>query len=333
MDSITHTVLGMVEGELLAGKKLGKKAMLFGAIANNLPDIDVVFSFFTSPDKGLLIHRGITHSILFAAVFSICAAIFFSRKIKSLDFNGWLMIWGCGLFSHILLDSFTNYGTGWFEPFSHARVSFNTIFVADPFYTIWFLIAAIALLISRSTNPHRMKWVMVAIIPSMSYLLFTFWNKQSVNNIAEKNFTEQNIPVKKIFTTPTPLNNFLWYIIAEDENGFYTGYHSVFDQSDKISFSYLPAQHSLADTLKNNSSLQRLIQFSDGYYTLTTDSAGNILFNDLRFGFSDFKQPENNVLFSYCLSKQGEVFSLQKGRMKAINAKSFHQLIERVKGI
>ena len=47
MDSITHTVLGMVEGELIAGKNLGKKAMLFGAIANNLPDIDVAFSFFT----------------------------------------------------------------------------------------------------------------------------------------------------------------------------------------------------------------------------------------------------------------------------------------------
>ena len=46
MDSLTHIVIGMIEGELIVGKKLGKKAMLIGAIANSLPDIDVVTSLF-----------------------------------------------------------------------------------------------------------------------------------------------------------------------------------------------------------------------------------------------------------------------------------------------
>lgn len=112
--------------------------MLWGAIANSLPDIDVVISPFVSVDQSLLTHRGFTHSILFAILISILAAIYFRRKNQSLEFSGWLLLWGVGMFSHILIDSFTTYGTGWFEPFSHFRVSFNTIFVADPFLQFHF---------------------------------------------------------------------------------------------------------------------------------------------------------------------------------------------------
>ena len=28
------------------------------------------------------------------------------------------------------IDAFNNYGVGWFEPFSHERISFNAIYVA-----------------------------------------------------------------------------------------------------------------------------------------------------------------------------------------------------------
>jgi len=55
MDSLTHTVLGACLGEVIAGKQLGKKAMLIGALANNLPDIDVLTSFWTGPAEELLL--------------------------------------------------------------------------------------------------------------------------------------------------------------------------------------------------------------------------------------------------------------------------------------
>ena len=48
---------------------------------------------------------------------------------------------------HVFLDAFNAYGTGWFEPFSHYRVSFNVLFVADPFYSVWLGISFLALLI------------------------------------------------------------------------------------------------------------------------------------------------------------------------------------------
>ena len=57
MDSLTHIVLGACIGEAMLGKKLGKKAMLIGAIAQSLPDIDFVAALWLGPAENLLAHR------------------------------------------------------------------------------------------------------------------------------------------------------------------------------------------------------------------------------------------------------------------------------------
>jgi inner membrane protein len=74
MDTITHIVLGAALGEVLAGEKLGKKALLIGAIAGNLPDIDFVASFWLDSARDVWFHRGITHSLLFVVVISLLLA-------------------------------------------------------------------------------------------------------------------------------------------------------------------------------------------------------------------------------------------------------------------
>ncbi len=56
MDSLTHTVIGAVVGDAFAGRRLGKKAMLWGALINNLPDIDVLTSFWMTQASGWAQH-------------------------------------------------------------------------------------------------------------------------------------------------------------------------------------------------------------------------------------------------------------------------------------
>ena len=41
MDSLTQIVLGAACGEVALGKKIGNKALLFGAIGGTIPDLDV----------------------------------------------------------------------------------------------------------------------------------------------------------------------------------------------------------------------------------------------------------------------------------------------------
>jgi len=148
MDSITHLALGACMGEAFAGKKLGKKAMLWGALAHGLPDIDFISSFWMSTPAGLLAHRGFTHSFLFCVVAALLFAPIAERLHRPNDIRlwQWVVFFGAVIFIHIFIDAFNNYGVGWFEPFSHRRISFNAIYVADPFFSIWPGIACIALI-------------------------------------------------------------------------------------------------------------------------------------------------------------------------------------------
>lgn len=77
MDSLTQIVLGASMGELVAGRKLGNKAMLWGAIAGTIPDLDVLLgATFLSPIDSLAFHRGISHSIFFAFLAPIALALY-----------------------------------------------------------------------------------------------------------------------------------------------------------------------------------------------------------------------------------------------------------------
>src|SRR5579872_3901458 len=145
MDTLTHIVLGACIGESIAGKQLGKKALLVGAIAQSVPDVDFAASFWLPTSSELLAHRGFTHSFLFVVIFAplLALASKYLFRGSNVRWSRWLLFWGLQIFIHDFIDAFNAYGTGWFEPFSHYRVSFNTIYVADPLFSLWPAIACL----------------------------------------------------------------------------------------------------------------------------------------------------------------------------------------------
>ncbi|HLP95584.1 MAG TPA: metal-dependent hydrolase [Saprospiraceae bacterium] len=68
MDSLTQIVLGAACGEVVAGKKIGNRAMLWGAVGGTIPDLDVFAGLFTDQITSTSFHRGFMHSFLFAAL-------------------------------------------------------------------------------------------------------------------------------------------------------------------------------------------------------------------------------------------------------------------------
>ena len=66
MDSLTQIVLGAAVGEAVLGRKVGNKAMLWGAIAGTIPDLDVFIKLFADPITSTELHRGISHSLFFS---------------------------------------------------------------------------------------------------------------------------------------------------------------------------------------------------------------------------------------------------------------------------
>lgn len=337
MDSLTHTVLGACLGEAIAGKKLGKKAMLIGALANNLPDIDVITSLWTNPAHELLVHRGITHSILFALITSPLLAYAFLKAFKNYDvsFKRWLVLIGSGLFIHILMDAFTTYGTGWFEPFSHYRVSFNTLFILDPFLSISMIIGSVVLLIvKRNAYPQRKRIAYTALGITFLYLLTTIFIKLHVNTIIEKDLTAKNISHQEFMATPTPMNNILWYSAVKSGDNFYVGYYSIFDKNQTLKWEFFEKKDSLLAPIKNSEEVKYLMQFSKNYYCISKqDSILN--FSDIRFGqIGGWYIPQAPFVFNFNLQlKKGNQLSLQQGRFKSVSSKEIGFLVDRIKGV
>lgn len=334
MDSFTHIVLGACVGEVVAGKALGRKALVLGAVANSLPDIDFVAGLWLNPANDLLAHRGFTHSLLFVVLSAVPIAVLSGRYVTSpLPMRKWVAFYLLQLFLHIFIDAFNAYGVAWFEPFAHARISFNALFVADPFFSAPLAIAFVFLVFSNQSNRGRRKAAAVALMISGFYLAYGIFNKMAVNRIVNDNLAHQSIPCTQYFSTPTPLNTWLWYIVINVREGSYVGYRSVFDSGDSIGFTYFPRNARLLEPVSDHEDLQRLLRFSEGYYTVE-NWGDTLVFNDLRFGqMIGWRDRQAHFVFHYFLSHPNDNdLVVQRGRFAGWDGEAMRSFIDRVKG-
>ena len=185
MDSLTQIVLGAACGEAVLGKKIGNKALLFGAIGGTIPDLDVIVGSWIHGNEidAMLFHRGFMHSFVFSIIAACLLGWFFhklynsKKRLGSTTQKDWISLFFWSLFTHPILDCFTPYGTQIFAPFSNYRVAFNNIAVVDPIYTLPFLISMIVLMFFRRTSIKRRLWLKIGIGISSIYMIFTLGNK------------------------------------------------------------------------------------------------------------------------------------------------------------
>ncbi|MCA6378805.1 MAG: metal-dependent hydrolase [Cytophagales bacterium] len=335
MDSFTHIALGGLLGEALLGKKLGKRALVLGAIAQSLPDIDFIASLWLDASDNLLAHRGFTHSFVFATAVTPLLAFLATvwHPHAGVSFRNWSAFFGIQIVVHLLIDSLNAYGVGWLVPFSAQRFSFNVLFVADPFYSIWLGIALLALIVVPAKSRNRVKWTVAGLVLSSTYLVYTIANKYEINNDVQRIIKQQHVAFIRYFSTPTPLNNWLWYVVVEEKNGYQIGYRSVFDQKDSILFHYFPKNDLLLESVRSRKDVRQLQQFSQGYYSISQRSDA-LVFSELRFGQqAGWYDPQANFVFQYDLTHPSKnQLAVQRGRFAGWNSASVKALLKRIKG-
>lgn len=335
MDSVTHIALGACIGELFVGNKVGRKALLWGAIAQSFPDIDFITAFWMDTTDELLAHRGFTHSLLFAALLTPVLALLAERwhRPHNISLTKWMVFFGTEILLHIFLDAFNAYGTAWFEPFSHIRFSFHTLFVAEPLFSIWVGIAFFALLVTRRNQKKRKAWAIFGLSMCFAYILISVVHKVIVERDVKQALTAQNIQYNRYFTTPTPLNNLLWFVVAETDSGFNIGYRSVFDKKPAIKFEYFDRNNLFTDSLKATKDFLNLVRFSQGYYTIEKWN-DTLVFNDIRFGqMIGWKDPRARFSFHYFLQYPDKNdIVVQRGRFANWDREAFKTLLKRIRG-
>jgi inner membrane protein len=322
-------------GEAFAGHKVGKKAMLWGALAQSIPDIDFIAASWLNTSENLLAHRGFIHSILFCIAITFVLTFFAERwhRPHNISFARWAAFFAAVILTHIFLDAFNNYGVGWFEPFSHYRISFNVVYVADPFFSVVPGIALVMLLVLRSFSKKRKFWWRAGLGFCFLYLGYCVVNKIIINSDVKQLLHKQDIQYNSYLTTPAPLQSWLWFVAASTDSGYYVGYHSVFDKSEKLNLQYFPRNILLNDA-KDKKQVQELIRFSQGYYTIE-QREDTLVFNDLRFGqVVGWENPIAAFAFHYYLQPDiDNTLVVQRGRFAKWNWHSFAIFWKRIGGI
>lgn len=331
MDSLTQIVLGAAVGEAVLGKKIGNKAMLYGAIAGTIPDLDVFVNSFTDTVSALEIHRGVTHSILFSILFAPIFGWLVSRleRYKNVKNWSWLFFW-C-LLTHPLLDAFTTWGTQLFWPLN-IRVAFKTIFVIDPLYTVPFIVFLILAMFQKRTSKKRRFYNNMGLILSTSYLAITLLLKWYTYTKFEEALMEQNIVYTQIDTRPSPMNTILWSANVATKDAFLIGSYSLFD-SQPIVFNSYPKNHELIADFTDNVKMQRMISISKEWY-LITEKNDELYFNDLRFGLLTMEPDAQDFVFQYKLvaNNNGDLLFTETQKDRGDAEKLLKQLWERIKG-
>ncbi|OAD90773.1 metal-dependent hydrolase [Aequorivita soesokkakensis] len=330
MDSITQIVLGAAVGEAVLGKKIGNKAMVLGAIAGTIPDLDVIANYFTDTVSALEIHRGFTHSIVFAVIFGLFFGWLLSLWDKRASLKQWSWFWFLCFVTHPLLDAHTTWGTQLFWPFD-LRLAYKNIFVIDPLYTLPFLGFLILAMFQKRGSVKRRRFNNLGLIVSSGYMLLTLIFKGITYQKFVNALAEQKIDYLAIETKPSPMNTIMWTANVETEDAFLIGDYSFFD-SKPIQFFSHPKNHQALGDLREEDKVQRLIKITKGWYTISEREDG-IYLNDLRFGMMSVDSNSEKFAFSFLIEKTGnEVTVTEEEKNTREAGKLLSALWERIKG-
>lgn len=411
MDSLTQIVLGAAVGEAVLGRKVGNRAMLWGAIGGTIPDLDVFANLTTDSMSALAYHRAFTHSLAFGflapailglvvhrlyggndkvpwklskplelvlafitfyvlltvgsylmpievlevpkiaavitgVVAAIAGIVYLGQKLRRSpstneigSIRGWTLLFFGAIVTHPLLDCFTAYGTQIFQPFSEHRATWNTISVADPLYTLPFLLLLILAARRLRGSKSRKQLNTAGLVVSSTYLLLTIFNNFNVAAVIKSSIAEQNIPAQRHWISPSILNNILWTgTVQGPADQFYFSRYSLFDRRRAFEpFQPIKGRHHLLANYQDTRELKILNWFTKGYIGYIPLDSGRVQVNDLRYGvFGGDPEDPNQYIFHWIVDTTQSPLQIyqEAGPSEDIDmGEVFGDLWTRIKGI
>lgn len=277
MDSITQAALGASLAGAVAGKTLGRSALLIGAALGTLPDLDVVIDYGTAV-ANFTQHRGFSHSLLILLPLSFVIALALHRWRPVLSYKRWLAVTALILLTHPLLDAFTTYGTQLFWPFG-PPVAINSIFIIDPLYTLP-LLAGILVFLLR--GPHTGS-VTVGLALSTLYLGWSLTAQQIISDRVDPALAGEGLEDAPRMVQPMPFNTVLWRITVMGDDRRVEIVTGFLDRDGPITLESFPRDPELAEVAASFEEGRRLEWFTDGFLQYER-SNGRLTATDIRLG-------------------------------------------------
>ncbi|HEY0682728.1 MAG TPA: metal-dependent hydrolase [Steroidobacter sp.] len=180
MDNITHTIIGTLVGEVAARVAPSRRSTLpaatrrnlcvtLAAVGSNLPDSDLLYSFFGGKLNYLLHHRGHTHTVVIALLLGI-AVIAMTRwwirrrglQASAEDYGVLAAVLLLTPLLHIAMDFTNNYGVHPFWPMDGRWFYGDSVFIIEPLF--WAACAPLAFVFKTHVARFAVLLLMVAAI-------------------------------------------------------------------------------------------------------------------------------------------------------------------------
>ena len=277
MDSLTQFVLGSAVGVAATGKSRAKYALVGGALAT-LPDLDILIRYQDDIEQ-MTQHRGFSHSLIFLVLIAPLISYLLKGFFKELSFPRLSVFVTLVLVTHPLLDALTTYGTQLFWPFVFAgsSVSIGSIFIIDPLYSIWLLLAFFTVLIARRDSLRALAANRWALIISTTYLLGGLLVQQLIISKVGAQYPKHEL---KVVNAPLGWSN--WRVLLRKDDNYLKGCVSIGDMALRHI-----TRGKRNQALMHSEKIGKYAHFSDGWYRLNRERDSLVL-SDLRMGFGDW---------------------------------------------
>lgn len=301
MDSLTQIVLGGAVAAAIAPPGHRRAALLAGAGLGTLPDLDglLLLPFTRDPVTLMTVHRSFSHSLLALPLLGGLIWWLFLRyghgRVAQSP-RRWFWAIELALLTHPLLDAFTVYGTQLWWPFHPHPAMWSSVFIIDPAYTLWLLLACAVAWFARA-RPLAQRALVAGLALSSAYLGWSLLAKQLVDREADRALAAMGLGDAPRFSVPMPLNTLLWRVVAMTPNGYVIGERSLVADRGPMRFQGHASNTQALAQVRGLPAVRRLAWFNRGFMRAQVVD-GELVLSDLRMGL----EPQYN--FNFVVARQ-----------------------------
>ena len=283
----------------MMGKRLGKRALAWGALFGILPSLEVLLFPLLDTARELAWQRGPGHSLIVMAL--ACWGI--SQGLEKLWKREKISQTEAALFvaaawgGHLLVDCLTVEGAALFWPVSSQRVSFNVLHPGDFLIAIPLVAAVVALAIlpepvlkktrgKKAPPPSkRGKVCRWGLGLSAGYVVLAAGLKFVAAAGFGADLARRGTKSERRMESPFPCNPLLWRSVVDRGDDFLVGYRSVFEfHSTPVRWTVYPKGAEALAGVAEMRETKTLTSFTDGWWISRPHAKG--------FWLGDLRMPE-----------------------------------------
>ncbi|MBD9479442.1 metal-dependent hydrolase [Pseudoxanthomonas sp. PXM02] len=304
MDSLSQIVLGGALAAAIVPAAHRRAALLAGAALGTLPDLDSlpIALFSDNPVTLMTVHRSFSHSLfvlpLVGWLIWWLSKRFGNGRVAASP-TRWFWAIQLALVTHPLLDAFTVYGTQLWWPLKPAPTMWSSMFIIDPLYTIWLLIACVVAW-CLPARPVAGRALMAGLVLSTAYLGWSLVAKSMVDREAERSLAAMGLGDAPYFSVPMPFNTLLWRVVAMTPSGYVEAERSVLVDDGPMHFRGYPSNVQALREAAAVPAVQRLTWFNRGFMRAQVRQ-DRLVLSDLRMGL----EPDYNFSFEVAERREG----------------------------